>query len=156
MYNAMLAIHSWTRWVVLVAAVAALVNAARSLGAPDSDAKLPGRLYDTLFMASMDLQLLFGLLLYFGLSPFTKEAMSNIGSVMSTSQLRFWSIEHPFGMLVAIVFVRVGRITSGNAATPASARKKRLVWFALALLVVLVSIPWPGLPNGRPLFRLGE
>jgi hypothetical protein len=143
------------RWIVFLAAILALVNAVRSLKAP-SDTKLPGRLYDTLFMASVDLQLLFGLILYFGASPFTRDALEDFGAAMSNSQLRFWAVEHPFGMLVAIAFVRIGRIVAGKAATPESARKKRLIWFVLAILVMLVTIPWPGMPNGRPLFRLGE
>ena len=33
-------------------------------------------------------------------------------------------------------------------------RRRRLMFFALACLVILGGIPWPGLQNGRPLFRL--
>jgi hypothetical protein len=142
------------RWVVLAAALMAVVNAVRSLG--DGDQKLPGRLFDILFMAASDLQLLFGLILYFGLSPFTKEALTDFGGAMAQPQLRYWAIEHPVGMIVAIVLLRVGRVTSAGASTPAAARKRRLIWFALSLLVMIASIPWPGMPNGRPLFRLGE
>ena len=38
-----------------------------------------------------------------------------------------------------------------------AARKPRLtaIFLGLALLAILASIPWPGMPSGRPLFRWG-
>jgi hypothetical protein len=150
MYGAVLGVHSWVRWVVLAAAILATINAFRS----NSDGeRLPGKGWDTLFMAAVDLQLLFGLVLYFGLSPFTKEAFADFGTAMGNSGLRFWAVEHAFGMLLAVVFVRVGRVTSAGAKTALAARRRRMIWFTLATVIMLASIPWPGMPNGRPLFR---
>lgn len=105
-------------------------------------------------MLVVDLQLLLGLVLYFGLSPFTKQALTNIGGAMSNSALRFWAIEHAVGMVAAVVLVRMGRVMSANAKSPTSARNRRLICFALATVLMLASIPWPGLSNGRPLFRI--
>jgi hypothetical protein len=151
MYSAMLAVHSWMRWVTLVLAVVATINALR----PASDVKrLPGRGWDTLFMAAVDLQFLFGLILYFGLSPFTKEALSDLGAAMKNPGLRFWAVEHAFGMLLVVVLVRMGRVMSTNAKSAAPARRRRLICFALGTLVMIGSIPWPGMANGRPLFRV--
>jgi hypothetical protein len=152
MYTAVLTIHSWMRWVTLLAALGATLNAFRTPLATDE--RLPGRMWDTLFMAAVDLQVLFGLLLYFGLSPFTKEAMENFGAAMKNGGLRFWAVEHLAGMLLVIVLVRMGRIMGANARPIEKARMRRLVFFTLAVLVMLASIPWPGLTNGRPLFRI--
>lgn len=152
MYTAVLTIHSWMRWVTLLTAVAATLNALRTPAATDE--RLPGRLYDTLFMAAVDLQVLFGLVLYFGLSPFTRQAMENFGTAMADSGLRFWAVEHVTGMVIAIVLVRAGRVMGANTRPLARARTRRLVCFSLAILVMLASIPWPGLANGRPLFRI--
>jgi hypothetical protein len=44
-------------------------------------------------------------------------------------------------------------VLANNAKTPASARNRRLICFALATLTMIASIPCPGLANGRPLFR---
>ena len=76
-YAPVLIIHSWLRWVTLLLAIAATVNAFRT----DSDLSkpMPGRQWDTLFMMALDFQVLFGLLLYFGLSPFTMEASKHLG-----------------------------------------------------------------------------
>ena len=150
LYTTVLTMHSWVRWIVLLLAVAATLNALRPA---TPDGRLPGKSWDTFFMAAIDIQVLIGLVLYFGLSPFTVEAMNDMGAAMKNPGLRFWAVEHAVGMFAAMALVRVGRILSANAASPASARTRRLIFFGLALLVILGSIPWPGMANGRPLFR---
>src|SRR5215510_14145942 len=151
MYSVVLAVHSWMRWLTLALATAATLNASRP---HEAGKALPGRWWDTLLMLAVDLQVFFGLVLYFGLSPFTKEAMSNVSLAMANPALRFWAIEHAGGMFLSVLLVRMGRVLSANAKTPAAARNRRLTCFAIATLGMLISIPWPGLANGRPLFRL--
>src|SRR6476659_2955654 len=152
MYTVVLTIHSWMRWLTLILAAAATLNASRS---PMEGVKtLPGRWWDTFLMLAVDLQVFFGLVLDFGLSPFTKEAMANVSLAMTNPALRFWAVEHAGGMFLSVVLVRMGRVLAANARTPAAARKRRLICFAIATVGMLLSIPWPGLRNGRPLFRL--
>ena len=74
MYSVVLTIHSWMRWLTLGLATAATLNASRPL--IEGAVALPGRWWDTFLMLAVDLQVFFGLVLYFGLSPFTKEAMA--------------------------------------------------------------------------------
>ena len=139
------------RWITLILALAATLNAFRQ---PTQEGRLPGRSWDTVFMLAIDLQVLLGLALYFGLSPFMVEAMNNVGAAMRNPGLRFWGVEHAGGMFAAMMLVRTGRVLAAGATTVSASRNRRLACFALATLVVLVSIPWPGLANGRPLFRL--
>ena len=152
MYSVVLTIHSWMRWITLGLAIAATMNATRPAVAGATSPA--GRWWDTLLMLAVDLQVFVGLVLYFGLSPFTKEAMTNVRLAMSNPALRFWAVEHAGGMFAAVVLVRMGRVMAANAATPTAARNRRLACFAIATLGMLLSIPWPGLANGRPLFRL--
>jgi hypothetical protein len=151
MYSAVLAIHSWMRWITLILAIAATINATRQ---PAETGRLPGRSWDTWLMLAVDLQVLFGLLLYFGLSPFTVQAMNDMGAAMRNPDLRFWAVEHAGGMFAAAVIVRMGRVLAANASSVSASRNRRLVCFLLATIVMLASIPWPGLRGGRPLFRL--
>jgi hypothetical protein len=151
-YPTVLTIHSWLRWVALLLAIAATINALRT--DHDLSERPPGARLDTLFMAAVDLQVLFGLLLYFGLSPFTMEAFGDFGAVMENPGLRFWTIEHITAMLSVNVLVRVGRVLALSARTPAARRRRRAIAFGVALLVMLAGIPWPGLDYGRPLFRI--
>ena len=120
----------------------------------DRSAGLPGRWWDTFFMLAVDLQVLFGLVLYFGLSPLTQQAMKDFGAAFRNPAMRFWAIEHALAMFAAVVLVRMGRVLAMNARSAASARNRRLTCFAIATLLMLAAIPWPGLFNGRPLFRI--
>ena len=150
-YAPVLIIHSWLRWATLLLAIAATLNAFRT----DSDLSrpMPGRQWDTLFMMALDFQVLFGLLLYFGLSPFTMEASKDFGSVVTNTNLRFWTIDHIAWMGAATVLVRIGRVLALNAATPQARRKWRALFFTLTTITILAGIPWPGLAYGRPLLR---
>jgi hypothetical protein len=115
---------------------------------------MPGRWWDILFMLAVDLQVLFGLVLYFGLSPFTTRAMEDFGAAMANPAMRFWAIDHAAVMFAAVVLVRMGRVLAMNAKSPSAARNRRLTCFALATVLMLMAIPWPGLANGRPLLRM--
>jgi hypothetical protein len=150
-YSPVLTIHSWLRWITLLLAIGATLNALRA----DRDLlqKPPGRQWDTFFMMALDFQILFGLLLYFRLSPFTMQAMNDLPSAVSNPTLRFWAVEHAGAMLAAAVTVRIGRVLALNAKTPGARRMRRFIFFALTTAIIIAGIPWPGLSNGRPLFR---
>lgn len=151
MYTAVLIIHSWLRWATLALAVAATANAWRT--PRDETVSLPGRWWDVVFMLGVDLQVLFGLVLYFGYSPYTQQALTDARAALGVPAVRFWAVQHAGGMLAAVVLVRVGRVMALNARTIVSARRRRLTCFALATLIMIVSVPWPGLPHGRPWLR---
>jgi hypothetical protein len=151
LYSSVLVIHSWLRWITLLLAIGATINALRA--DYDLTQKPPGRQWDTFFMLALDLQVLFGLLLYFGLSPLTKFAMNNPGSVLGSSALSYWALVHLGVMVLATTLVRVGRVLAINAKTPQSRRIRRFVWFALTTVTIMAGIPWPALSIGRPLFR---
>jgi hypothetical protein len=151
LYSTVLTIHSWVRWAVLVIAIAATINAARR--DTDLTQKPRGSRWDTVLMAAVDLQALLGLVLYFGLSPFTTSAFADLGAAMRNTGLRFWVVEHLTAMVGAIVLVRLGRVLALHASTPKARRRRRLWCFATATVLIIIGIPWPGLPYGRPLFR---
>ena len=151
MYQSILAVHSWLRWITLLMAIGATLSALRPVDAAATQP--PGRWWDTLFMLTVDLQMAAGLFLYFGLSPATTLAMNNLRLAMSNPALRFWAVEHAGGMLAALILVRVGRVLAMNAPNPRAAQRRRLVCFAAATILMLAVIPWPGVMNGRPLFR---
>ena len=105
-------------------------------------------------MATLDLQMLLGLLLYFILSPFTAEAMKNFGAAMRDSNLRFWAVEHIMSMFGAVILAHIGRALARKATHADAQRRRLLICFGLAAALMLIGSPWPGFANGRPLFRL--
>ena len=150
MYPAVLTIHSWLRWVALLLGAAATFNAYRHRA--DNADPPRGRHWDTFFMLALDLQVLFGVLLYFGLSPFTREAMNNVGAALRDPGLRFWAVTHVAMMFVALVAVRAGRVLAMVERKPRR-RNGRYICFAIAVLAMVAGVPWPGLAHGRPWFR---
>jgi hypothetical protein len=152
MYTTVLLLHSWLRWLVLLAGVLAVLrglsgwNGSRPWTPSDARA-------GSLFATMLDIQMLLGLILYFGLSPITRAALQDFGAAMSNSGLRFWAVEHVFGMIVAIAFAHVGKTRVARTTDERRRHRVAAVFYGLALVAVLISIPWPGLPNGRPLLR---
>ena len=147
-YAVLLTTHSILRWLVIAAGLAAAVRAWRRASSSDvaTSLSIEARVFTVLF----DLQVLIGLLLYFLLSPTTTAALPRFGSAMSNAVVRFWIIEHPFGMIVGLALAHIGRVKWRRARIP-GARRRAAIYFSLAVLVVIVSVPWPFLPYGRPL-----
>jgi len=152
MYSAFLLIHSILRWVVIVAGLVALARAiggvaGRKVWSPADDTS--GRW----FSIAVDVQFLIGLILYLALSPFIRDAWADMAATMRNAPLRFFAVEHLFGMIVALGLVHVGRVKIRRATDAAQKHKLAAIFFGIALVVTLLSIPWPGTPGGRPLFR---
>src|SRR6185295_876379 len=150
MYSVVLTLHSWIRWIALVAAVGVTLAAIR--GKVDGARSIADR-WGLVAMMTLDLQMLLGLMLYFGLSPNMREILNHFGESMKRADTRFYAVEHIATMLIAIVLAHVGRVLARKAPTPAAKRTRLLVTFGLATLLILVGMPWPGRPGGRDLFR---
>jgi hypothetical protein len=153
LYPIVLLFHSWFRWVVLAVLLFSLVHFARSWAGKrpfaDGDARVA-----RILVGTIDLQLALGLLLYVFLSPFTAAGFADLGAAMRTAPLRFFTIEHPFAMVLAVVVLHArSDMTKKLGADP---RRHRSLAAAcgVALLLIAISIPWPGLPYARPLLRL--
>lgn len=153
MYSTLLIAHSWLRWLVIVAAVLALMRAAGGIGGTRPWDRGADR-STLLFTISLDLQLLIGLILYVALSPFTQAAFQDMAAAMRNPAARFFAVEHLVGMVVAVVFAHVGRVQIRRATSDAAKYQRALVFIGIAAVIVLLSIPWPWMMAGRPLFRM--
>jgi FtsH-binding integral membrane protein len=151
MYSAALIAHSWLRWVVILAGLVAVGRSVLALSRNGRWTPADDRA-GFWFVTTVDLQWLVGLMLYFFLSPYTGQALHDFGGAMKDPVLRFWAVEHAFGMLIAAVLVHVGRVRTRKTD---SLRRHRVaaIFFGLALVLILMSIPWPGSAHGRPLLR---
>lgn len=141
MYTFVLAVHNIMRWIVVVLAIVALVRAYWGWFGK-REWSLTDRKVGMFFSISMDVQLLLGLILYFGLSPITRSAIQNLGAAMAEAGLRFFALEHFFYMLVAVIVVHVGTTLSRKAVDQVAKHRRAALWFTLAILLILVGIPW--------------
>ncbi len=150
MYTTVLTLHSWVRWIALVAAVGTTMAALR--GKVEGSDSLADR-WGMIAMMVLDVQLLLGLLLYFVVSPSMRAILDNFGGAMKDPALRFWAVEHTSAMFAAIALAHVGRVLARKATTPAAKRTRLLICFGLATVLIILGMPWPGRPGGRELFR---
>jgi cytochrome c biogenesis factor len=152
MYTFVLALHSWLRWVALIAGIAATFTTLSDRSA--STAQGRADMWGLVLMMTLDIQMLLGLLLYLVLSPFTAEAMRDFGAAMRSPGLRFFAVEHVTLMFLAVILVHVGRVLARKAKTADSKRMRLMTCFGFATIAMVLAIPWPGMASGRPLFRL--
>ena len=143
MYTGLLHLHSFLRWVIIVLAVVAIyrnyngMKSGRAFGAGDRKTGL-------FLMISAHTTLLIGLYLWLA-GPWGLANISNLGFgvVMKDPVYRFFAVEHIFGMLVAIVLITIGR-GAAKKAIPDAAKFRRSFWlFLVALVIILVTVPWP-------------
>jgi hypothetical protein len=147
-------LHSYWRWIVLatwlISYYRALVGWRKQRDWTRGDDRAA-----VAFVSAVDAQLLIGLILYFGFSPYWTAAHASFASAMHDRVTRFFAVEHEVAMLLATVAAHVGRVLVKRRA--ASAAKHRVMLVALILFFVLVAwaTPWPWRDLiGRPLFRL--
>jgi hypothetical protein len=152
MYALFLFVHSLVRWIVLILGFVAVARAIGGVSgrrawvaADDAGVNRFGRAFD--------IQVLLGILGYVFASPFTIEAWGDMAATMQNGPLRFIVIEHVVGMIAAMGLIHVGRARIKKAADAAAKHKAAVIFLGLALLVILMSIPWPFTPAGRPYFR---
>ena len=151
MYTTVLTLHSWIRWIALVAGVGVTLAAVR--GKVQGESSIADR-WAMVAMMALDIQMLIGLVLYLGLSPNMQEILNHFGESMRRADTRFWAVEHITAMIAAVALSHVGRVLARKAKDPAAKRTRLLITFGLATLLMVVGMPWPGRPGGRPLFRL--
>jgi glucan phosphoethanolaminetransferase (alkaline phosphatase superfamily) len=140
----LLHLHNLLRWVILILLLIALFQAFT---------KKEGLKKTSLFlMIAAHITLLIGLYQWYfsdtvGLKHLL-EQKGSFGAIMKDSFARFWAVEHITGMLIAIILITMAR---GRAK---KGMYKPVTWLLLiALVAILVSVPWPfRVGVGRPWF----
>ncbi|PKO06391.1 MAG: hypothetical protein CVU41_06625 [Chloroflexi bacterium HGW-Chloroflexi-3] len=146
-----LSLHNVIRWVVLVLGVVLVVRSIlgwmKKWDYQERDRKLT-----PFFSGVYDLQILLGIILFFT-KGWGSVLMNAGGEVMKTSVQRFFAVEHWTLMIVAAVLIHIGSAQVKKATENIKKYKRATIWFTIALLLTLASIPWPGMSAARPLFR---
>jgi len=135
------ALHSYLRWAVLILLVIVVVKSIMGWMGKKPFEKIDNTLSVSL-LGFTHLQVLIGLILYFFLSPITQSAFADFGAAMKNKDLRFYAVEHITIMILAAVFVQLGRTLSKKATNDNQKFKKLFIYTVIALVLVLAGIPW--------------
>lgn len=141
MYNGLLHTHNFLRWVIIILLLVTLFQAfSKNQGLRKSSLWL---------LIAAHIMFLIGLYQWFAgdYGYFIWENVP-VGEIMKTAPLRFWAVEHIFGMLLAIILITIGR---GKAKTLNYSAAGWL--YLVAFIIILASVPWPFREAvGRPWF----
>jgi hypothetical protein len=141
MYSFLLHLHSVGRWLVLLLLLFAIFNSMVAGSRPfiRSDART-----GSILVIFADLMFLIGLSLwFFGPKGFKMIQAMGMSAAMKESATRFYAIEHITLMLIAIILLHIGKSQGKKAISDKSKHVRTMVFYLLALLLMLISIPWP-------------
>lgn len=152
MHQLLLQIHSITRWLVLLSLIVAIYTAYNGYSKQLVFSKRMNLVrHWTATIAHI--QLILGMILYTQ-SPVVKYFWSNFKTAIKNIDSTFFGIIHLVFMITAITFITIGSSLSKREQENAKKYKIMWKWFALALLFILLAIPWPFSPLAhRPFIR---
>ncbi len=133
----MLHAHSGLRWIALILIIIAVVNAFIGLK-QSKDFSKKDKMINLFTLIFFHIQLLIGLALFF-----TSPKVQFTSGFMKETILRFFAIEHPLMMLIAIALVTVGYSKSKKELDSSKKFRKIVLFYTLALIITLIAIPWP-------------
>ncbi|CCH55116.1 hypothetical protein BN8_04351 [Fibrisoma limi BUZ 3] len=152
MYNILLPVHSYLRWLVLLTLIGTLLAALHGWLTNRPYSKVDGALRSAATSIA-HLQLLIGFVLYFK-SPITSYFRANFSAVAGSLEFSFFGLIHISLMLLAVVVLTLGSSFGRRAETALAKHRTVALYFLAALIVILIAIPWPFSPLAqRPYFR---
>jgi hypothetical protein len=152
MYPTLLFLHSLFRWLVLAFLVYSIYRAfiGYSRNTPFSNADNAFRHWTA---TVAHIQLMIGIILYTQ-SPYVKHLWANTKTLFQNSDSTFYGVIHIAMMLTAITMLTIGSALAKRKPTDKEKYKTMLCWFIIALVIILIAIPWPFSPlSSRPNIR---
>lgn len=146
-----LVLHNLLRWAVLLFGLWAIFSAMYGIANKKNYTAADNK-RSFFFMLSCDIQLIIGLILYYTNGWLDK--LKDLGNNMKDANNRFFTMEHGVLMIIAIILIHAGRVSVKKATTPTAKHKRTLLFFGLAMVLILAAIPWPFREAiARPLLR---
>ena len=126
--------HSGFRWIALILIVLTIIKAFKGIkNAEEYTSKHKMLALGTLIF--FHLQILIGFSLLFSSA---KTAFFDM-----TQPFRFFTIEHPLMMIIAVTLVTMGYSKAKKESSARLKFRKILIFYSVAILITLIAIPWP-------------
>jgi len=153
MDTGLLYLHNLLRWVILILL---LVSIFKSYSGWQQKKLFTGGDKKTwLFtMIAAHITLLVGLYQWLlGRYGLISKGLPEGTNIMKDKFYRFFLVEHPTGMIISIILITLGYGMAKKQVSDETKFKKAFWYFTFALLVILITVPWPFRQIvGRPLF----
>ena len=146
-------LHNILRWVILILLVISVVKSYSGWKGKKTFAE--GDRKTWLFtMIAAHTTLVLGLYQWlFGRIGMISTKLPESTSFMKEKVYRFFWMEHPLIMIVSIVLITLGYGMSKKPVSDEVKYRKAFLYFVIALILILIGIPWPFREViGRPLF----
>ena len=140
-YSLLVHLHSIGRWIILLLLLIAIFNSLVAGQRPwiRSDART-----GTILTIFADLMFLIGISLwYFGPRGYKTIESMGMSAVMKNSVARFFAIEHITMMLIAVILIHIGKAQARKAISDKAKHRRTLLFYLIALIIIMISIPWP-------------
>ena len=137
-------LHSYNRYLILAALVFVLYRSWTGWQGKKAYEKADNASGAAL-LGLAHLQLLLGLIQYFGTSTIVKSAMADMGAAMKTPWLRYFAVEHFMMMLLGIACIQIGRTLSKKTSDDTLKHKKVAIWTTAATVLIIAGLAMKGL-----------
>lgn len=152
MYPVLLASHSLVRWLVLVSLLYAIIRAYQGWRSKGKFTAMDNSVRHWT-ATIVHIQFLLGVGLYF-ISPIVDYFLHHFQDALHQREIRFFGMEHSVMMFLAVAVISIGSGKATREIKDAGKFKIMAIWFAVGLLIILSSVPWPFSPfTSRPYFR---
>jgi hypothetical protein len=147
-----LMLHSTLRWPVLGLALVVLWRSSAGWRNARPWQRTDDRWHSG-FVHVLRVQVVLGLLLYLLLSPMSAAFWHNPSASMKVSELRFFGLEHPVMMLLAVGIADGIRGRSKKLHNDRQRQRRVCLSTLLVLALMLAAVPWPFMHAKRPWLR---
>lgn len=152
MYPIILATHSLTRWLILISLLYAVYRSYKGWISKKAFSRLDHFSLNLAVVIAI-IQLVEGLWLYF-ISPIIYYFLHHFKEAVHQNQIRFFGMEHSLVMITGIAIIIIGAAKTKGKESDIAKFKTMAIWFTIALLLIISSVPWAFSPYvSRPYFR---
>lgn len=151
-YALLLFFHSIFRWLVLSGLAYALFRGIRGWTGRRLFTFIDNKVrHITATLAHV--QLVIGYCLYFN-SPLIQWFRAHYKEAVRQLPVVFFGLVHIILMTLSIVLITIGSAVAKRKATDPEKFRAMTVWYAAALVIIFLAVPWPFSPLAkRPFFR---
>jgi hypothetical protein len=136
-------LHNVLRWIILILLLISIAKAYSGWKGKKTFSAWDKKVW--LFtMTAAHITFLLGLAqLFFGRYGIVTSSLPEGTSLMKNKFYRFFWIEHPLIMIISVALITVGYGMSKKNVPDEVKYRKAFIYFLVALIFILIGIPWP-------------